>query len=153
MGSFLSILHKPFHPLLSKAAICFVLTTGCEQVSAAIPIARSRTLPNGIRLVSVYFQGSTNLSIFSYLPMGLVSDGPKQTQWSHLVEHLVIRSTIKGDLSIANAETLPDHMRLDFYGNTSNWKQGLSHQQRWLQGVPFVEETLEAEKPNVKSEA
>jgi predicted Zn-dependent peptidase len=160
MGRFLSVLRmhwlvrKPLQTLLLTAGTFVVLTpTGCQQVSAEVPIARSRTLPNGIRLVSVYFQRSTNVSIFSYLPMGLVTDGPNQAQWSHLVEHLVIRSTINGALSIANAETLPDHMRLDFYGNMSNWKNGLSHQQRWLQGVPFDEETLQTERPKVKSEA
>jgi predicted Zn-dependent peptidase len=52
----------------------------------------------------------------------------------------------------ANAETLPDHMRLDFYGNTNNWKQGLAHQRRWLVGQRFTEEGLRAEKPKVNQE-
>jgi hypothetical protein len=69
-----------------------------------------------------------------------------------LVEHLVIRSTVSNDLSIANAETLPDHMRLDFYANISNWKEGLSNHHRWLEGVAFAERNLVAEKPKVKSE-
>jgi len=112
----------------------------------------SSTLSNGIRVVSVYFPGSTNVSIFTFLPLGLVKDGPGQTQWSHLVEHLAIRSTVPAGLSMANAETLPDHVRLDFYGNIANWKQGLSHHRRWLEGVPFTQANLDAEKPNVKSE-
>src|SRR5256885_874192 len=84
--------------------------------------------------------------------MGLTADGAGQTQWAHLVEHLVIRSTVASDLSIANAETLPDHMRLDFYGGTNNWKEGLSHVQRWLRGVPFTAQSLAAEKPKVNQE-
>ena len=114
--------------------------------------AQSHTLANGIRFVSVYFPGSTNVAIFTFLPMGLAADGLHQAQWAHLVEHLVIRSTVPKDLSVANAETLPDHMRLDFYGNISNWQEGLSHHERWLAGVPFSQAELDAEKPKVKSE-
>jgi predicted Zn-dependent peptidase len=124
----------------------------CLRGFAATTVSKSWSLTNGIRLVSVYFPNSTNVSIFTFSPMGLASDGPNQAQWSHLVEHLVIRSTVPDDLSIANAETLPDHMRLDFYANISNWKEGLSHPRRWLEGVPFTEQTLLAEKPKVKSE-
>jgi len=123
-----------------------------EAANAEKPRAETWTIANGIRVVSVYFPQSTNAAIFTFTPMGLVSDGPRQAQWSHLVEHLVIRSTIAGDLSTANAETLPDHMRLDFYGDSANWEEGLSHHQRWLRGVPFSDANLVAEKPKVKTE-
>jgi predicted Zn-dependent peptidase len=102
--------------------------------------------------VTVYFEQSTNVSIFTYLPMGMAEDGAEQTQWSHLVEHLVIRSTISEDLAIANGETLPDHMRLDFYGTVENWKQGIDHCKRWLQGLPFTQKNLATEKPKIDSE-
>lgn len=84
--------------------------------------------------------------------LGLAGDGPGQAQWSHLLEHLVCRSTGLADLSRANAATRPDHMRLDFYGNAANWKEGLSHHHRWLEGAPFTAASLAAEKPKVKSE-
>lgn len=119
---------------------------------AATSTPGSTTLSNGLRIVAVYFPGSTNVSIFTFLPLGLASDGPRQAQWSHLVEHLVIRSTVSGGLSTANAETLPEGMRLDFYGNVGNWEEGLSHHRRWLEGVPFTQASLESEKPKVKSE-
>ncbi len=128
------------------------ISLGCLAAPAAPAVSKFWSLTNGIRVVSVYFPNSTNVSIFTFSPMGLASDGPKQAQWAHLVEHLVIRSTVADDLSIANAETLPDHMRLDFYANISNWKEGLSHHRRWLEGVPFTEQNLVAEKPKVKSE-
>jgi len=130
------------------AALCLLFQTA----GAAEPRTEARTLANGIRAVSVCFPGSTNVSIFTYLPLGLASDGPQQAQWSHLVEHLVLRSTGLTDLSRANAETLPGCMRLDFYGDARNWKEGLSHHRRWLEGAPFSEASLEAEKPRVKSE-
>lgn len=128
-----------------------IFGTSYEWASAATSIG-STNLANGIRFVSIHFSGSTNVSIFTFLPMGLTSDEPNQAQWSHLVEHLVIRSTVAADSQQANAETLPDHMRLDFYGNAANWKEGLSHHRRWLEGVFFTEANLAAEKPKVISE-
>ena len=53
---------------------------------------------------------------------------------------------------MANAETLPDHMRLDFYGSTDNWQEGLKHAADWLRGVPFTQANLDAEKPKVNAE-
>jgi predicted Zn-dependent peptidase len=129
-----------------------MLGTACRRTQAADATVASTNLANGIRVVSVYFPGSTNVSIFTFSPMGLSTDGPGQAQWSHLVEHLVIRSTVPTDSPVANAETLPDHMRLDFYGSTANWQEGLSHHRRWLEGVPFTETGLSAEKPRVIAE-
>ena len=50
-------------------------------------------LENGLRVIAIEFPGSTYVSIFSFLPLGLMSDGPGQAQWSHLVEHLVAHGT------------------------------------------------------------
>lgn len=122
------------------------------RLLASKPVARSFTLSNGIRIVSVYIADSKNVSIFSFLPMGLNSDGPGQAHWSHLVEHLVIRTTIPFGSQQGNGETLPDHMRLDFYGTVDKWQEGLSHHARWLKGVPFTKENLQAEKTYIKSE-
>jgi hypothetical protein len=87
------------------------------------PKVEARTLTNGLRVVAIHFPSSTNASIYTFLPLSLTTDDAGQAQWSHLVEHLVIRSTIPDDSREANAETLPDHMRLDFYGNVGNWKE------------------------------
>ena len=43
-------------------------------------------------------------------------------------------------------------MRLDFYGNTNNWIEGLSHHRRWLEGIPFTQSNLDNEKPKVNQE-
>src|SRR6266545_666602 len=129
-----------------------VIGLGSQHAFAKPPAPESVTLTNGIRVVGVYFSGSTNVAIFTYLPMSLTSDGPKQSQWAHLVEHLVIRSTVPADSPIANAETLPDHMRLDFYGSTNNWRDGLEHHAKWLSGLPFAQSNLDAERPKVNAE-
>src|SRR5882672_6110111 len=126
---------------LLVGALCIASCRGADMNKS---VTSMLTLTNGLRVVAIHFPGSTNASIFTFLPMGLATDGPRQAQWSHLVEHLVIRSTIPEESREANAETLPDHMRLDFYGNIGNWKEGLSHQRRWLEGVPFTEDGLRA---------
>lgn len=135
-------------------SLCVALTliascTACNKQHAQTQIT---DLPNGIRVVAVHFPKSTNVSIFTYTPMGLASDGPGHAQWAHLVEHLVIRSTVPGDFTHANAETLADHMRLDTYGTVDDWQKWLSHHRRWIEGVPFTEANLQAEKPRVVSE-
>ena len=127
-------------------------SSGCGRGAAEKPGVETRRLSNGLRLTAVHMPGSTNLTIYSYLPMGLASDGLKQAQWSHLVEHLVVRSTTPSDSPQANAETLPDHLRLDFYGTTKDWREGLKHQLNWLRGVPFTQEKLTAEQPKVTAE-
>src|SRR5215212_4078976 len=138
--------------LLSVCAIGLFggLFAACSRSSGAQPAVH--TLANGMRVVVVHFPKSTNVSIFTFSPMSLCSDGSGQAQWSHLIKHLVIRSTFPNELQRANAETLPDHLRLDFYGTTADWKEGLSHHRRWLEGVPFREEILAAERPKVISE-
>jgi len=141
------------HSLLCLTLLSLALLgTGCSRAPGGTSTVSSLALTNGIRVVAVCFPASTNVSIFTFLPMGLTSDGPEQAQWSHLVEHLVIRSTVPANSPLANGETLPDHMRLDFYGNLANWKEGLSHHRRWLEGVPFTEASLTAETPNVIAE-
>lgn len=126
--------------------------SGCRVKTPPTQSIEVRSLTNGIRVLALPFEGSTNVSIFTYVPMGLVSDQPGHAQWSHLVEHLVIRSTIASGSKEANAETLPDHMRLDWYGHQGNWHEGLEHHRKWLEGVPFTEASLEREKPLVISE-
>lgn len=139
-------------PTFAPAAVLGSWLSICRCATAAEPVIETRTLGNGLQLAAIQFPGSTNVSLFTFLPMGLASDGAGQAQWSHLVEHLVINSTLPNDLREANAETGPDSMRFDFYGTMANWKEGLAHHQHWLEGVPFAEASLAAEKPKVNSE-
>ena len=82
------------------------------------------TLENGIRVLHIEFADSDNVSIFTFLPLGLAHDEPGRSQWAHVLEHLVLNSTGPIDYRTTNAETQPDHMRLDFYGTTENWLNG-----------------------------
>ena len=136
-----------------KHAIVVIFLLGNFSLAFAAPPKVTRfTLSNGIQVVNLYVEDSTDVCIFSYLPLGLVADGKAKTQWSHLIEHLTIRTTGPIDFRTSSAETMADNMRLEFIGNTDNWTQGLEKQAKWLSGLPFSEKSLAEELPNALSE-
>ena len=121
---------------ISRALIVCTLAAATMTSSAtAAPVTvHERVLPNGVRVCYLHCEGANGVSIFTFLPMGLAADDAGRTQWAHLIEHLVIRTTVEGQLPNVNAETLPDHMRLDYYGKPSDWREGLAHHARWASG-------------------
>ena len=110
------------------------------------------TLSNGIRVVNLHVENSTDVGIFSYLPLGLVTDGKARAYWSHLINHLTVRTAGPIDFKTSNAETMTDNMRLDFMGNIRTWTQGLERHSKWLSGLPFSAESLTEELPRVLSQ-
>ena len=136
-----------------KHAVVGLFLLGSFSLAFAAPPKVTRfTLSNGIRVVSLYVEDSTDVVIFSYLPLGLVADGKAKTQWSHLIEHLTLRTTGPIAYPASSAETMADNMRLEAMGNTDNWTQGLERHAKWLSGLPFSEESLAEELPNALSE-
>lgn len=145
--------------LSRRTSSLFVFGVSCAFVGASIPVRAESptetrfTLDNGIRVVVLHAKGSTHFAAISFLPLGLATDGAGRTQWSHLVEHLTLRTT--GPITSykeRNAETLPDCMHLDFLGSTDNWRTGLDLQAKWLSGLPFSREALEEEVPKALAE-
>ena len=53
----------------------------CASLADSKPAVDSRTLSNGLRVVAVHFPASTNVSIFSFVPLGLATDEANQAQW------------------------------------------------------------------------
>ena len=137
---------------IQHAIVVLFLLGNFSLTFAAPPEVTRFTLSNGIKVVNLYVEDSTDVCIFSYLPLGLVADGKAKTQWSHLIEHLTIRTTGPIDFRTSSAETMADNMRLEFIGNTDNWTQGLEKQAKWLSGLPFSEKSLAEELPNALSE-
>ena len=110
------------------------------------------TLSNGIRVVNLHVENSTDVGIFSYLPLGLVTDGKAKPYWSHLINHLTFRTAGPPDYKTSNAETMADNMRLESIGNMDTWTQGLALHAKWLAGLPFSPESLTEELPRVLSQ-
>ena len=136
-----------------KFAIVGLLILGNFSLTFAAPPEVTRfTLSNGIRVVNLYVEDSMDVFIFSYLPLGIANDGKAKTQWSHLIEHLTIRTAGPIDYKTSSAETLADHMRLEARGKTDNWRQVLKLQAQWLSGLPFSAESLAEERPRALSE-
>lgn len=120
--------------------------------SNATPEVTRFTLSNGIRVVNLYVENSTDVGIFSYLPLGLGTDGKTKAQWSQLINHLTVRTIGPIDYNTSSAETMVDNMRLEFRGNTDTWNQGLERHAKWLSGLPFSAESLAEELPNILSQ-
>ncbi|MCG9131968.1 insulinase family protein [Candidatus Poribacteria bacterium] len=137
---------------IKRAMVLLLTLSNCALAFAAPPKVTRFTLSNGIRVVSLYVEDSTDVCIFSYLPLGLVADGKAKTQWSHLIEHLTLRTTGPIDYPASSAETMADNMRLESIGNTDNWTQGLERHAKWLSGLPFSAESLAEELPKALSE-
>lgn len=137
---------------VALACIALALNVQGRTALAAPPTVHERVLPNGVRACYLHHPDAKGVSIFTFLPMGLAGDDAGRTQWAHLVEHLVIRTTVAGQLSNVNAETMPDHMRLDYYGTPGDWREGLSHPARWLKGLPFTEASLRDEPGRANAE-
>ena len=136
-----------------KHVIVVLLVLGNSSLALAAPPKITRfELSNGIRVVNLYVEDSTDVVILSYLPLGLATDGKAKAQWSHLIEHLTIRTTGPIDFKTSSAETMADNMRLEFIGNTDNWMQGLERHTKWLSGLPFSEKSLAEELPRALSE-
>ena len=120
--------------------------------SNTVPEVTRFTLSNGIRVVNLHVENSTDVGIFSYLPLGLGTDGKAKPYWSHLINHLTVRTAGPIDFRTSNAETMVDNIRLDFMGNTDTWTRGLEQHAKWLSGLPFSAETLTEERPRVLSQ-
>jgi predicted Zn-dependent peptidase len=127
-------------------------TAACGPEVRSASQVHTTTLRNEIRVLHIEFAGSENLSLFTFVPHGLLHDEPGRTQWAHVLEHLILNSTGPVDYQIVNAETSLDHMRLDYYGTRTDWLEGLEKHAAWLEGRAFTEAVLAQEKPRIQAE-
>ena len=137
---------------IKRAIVVLFLLGNFSLASAAPPEVTRFTLSNGIKVVNLYVENSTGVGIFSYLPLGLVADGKVKTLWSHLIAHLVLRTTGPiNNYMERNGQTTYYGMHLDFMGTTDNWKHGLELQAKWLSNSPLSETDLVEELPKALS--
>lgn len=120
------------------------------------PVIERFDLPNGVRAVVGHVPDAPKQTTFTFLPLSLVTDGPNQAQWSHLIEHLLIRSTdplsLQADGMEFNGETGPECLRVESYAAPEQWRASIERHARWLAARTFDADTLQREKVNIEGE-
>jgi hypothetical protein len=137
---------------------------GAGQVSVNIPVPvagsddvwRVWSLDNGIRVTSLHAPLASQQIVFTMLPMGLLTDDAQRTQFSHLTEHLMVRSTdpegVEADGIVFNGETTALVLRLETMAPPERWMEGLTRQVKWLSTRAVEVDLLEREKQNIALE-
>jgi len=131
------------------------LLTLTAQTRGTDPFQRFH-LPDGIQLVVWHVEDAPRQSTFTFLPLGLASDRAQCAQYSHLVEHMIIRSTDPEALKIEgiqfNGETSSGALRIESYAQPDKWQASLERHLRWLQLDEVDAEVLKREKGRIQSE-
>ncbi|MGI9014973.1 MAG: hypothetical protein ACR2GY_12090 [Phycisphaerales bacterium] len=113
-------------------------------------------LDNGVRVVNVYVPGANRQVTFSCIPVSMGDEPDGQAQWSHLLEHMMIRSTdafgLEADGMSFNGETNHTLLRLETIAEVPAWRDSVERHARWLAVDTFPEEVLAREKQNVQRE-
>ncbi len=142
---------------MKKVALWLVLSLPCSALAQdAKSPWQTVVLDNGAAIHAIQVEDAPVTSVFSFLPMGLQGDPAGRTQFAHLAEHMMIRSTDPdrmrlGELNL-NGETTNQAMRLESYGPHERVAEMLERHAKWLTVRSFNAETLPREKVMVISE-
>jgi hypothetical protein len=135
-----------------------LMMVGANMASAGAepPTVERFDLPNGVRVIAIHMPGAARQATFTFLPLSLAADRVGEAQWSHLIEHMLIRSTDPLTLSppgmLINGETMADSMRLETIAEPDAWRASIDRHAAWLAARDFHEETLEREKLAIAGE-
>jgi hypothetical protein len=122
------------------AASCIGVLAGQTAHSASEPPAgvewRETQLESGVRLLAARVADATHQSFFVFFPLHLANDAADRAQFSHLIEHHLVRMTDpgltwNGDRAI-NGETTDSTMRLDATLIADDWREGVERVAAWL---------------------
>lgn len=113
-------------------------------------------LESGIRVVIVHAPDAPRQTIFTFLPLTMANDDANRAQWSHLLEHMLIRSTdpigLSADGVQFNGETTHIYLRLETFCEPDKWTDALGRHVKWLTINSFDAGILEREKSVIASE-
>ncbi|MDG2148173.1 MAG: hypothetical protein P8N09_01480 [Planctomycetota bacterium] len=114
------------------------------------------TLANGIEVIIFEAPLAEQQAFFTLIPLGLLDDEAESAQFSHLMEHLILRSTdpdslITDDMLI-NGETTGLTLRLESFGDPENWETSFARHVAWLAADEVDGEVLAREKASIESE-
>ena len=114
------------------------------------------TLDNGIEVIIFEAPLAEQQAFFTLLPLGLLDEEADRAQFSHLIEHLILRSTDPGSLEVAdlliNGETTGLVLRLESFCDPENWELAFRRHIAWLSADEVDAEVLDREKASIASE-
>jgi zinc protease len=79
--------------LLSILMLCLFTQIGFSQIKVAPLNIKERTLPNGLKVVSLQDNTSPTVAIHIWYDVGGKNDPPGRSGFAHLFEHLMFKST------------------------------------------------------------
>ena len=113
-------------------------------------------LPSGVRVIAVHAPDAKKQTTFSFQPIHIASDDGGRAQWSHLLEHMLIRTTdgegLSADGIVFNGETTDTYLRLETFTEPAKWKEALQRHATWLTARTFDAARLEREKGMIAME-
>lgn len=123
---------------------------------ASPPAIERYSLANGIRVISFHVPNAEKQCTFSFLPISLATDPAGRAQWSHLLEHMIIRSTDPEGLEAGgvqfNGESQHTSLRLDTYATPDSFRESFEKHARWLAADSFDGAVLAREKQVIAQE-
>ena len=138
--------------LLSLFASAAPAATDSESEQAWVDFE----LENGIQVSMLYAPLAPQQALFTLLPLGLLDDAAERTQYAHLIEHLMIRTTDPVELQVGdlllNGETTALALRLETFSNPEPWLEALERHAKWLQADHVEAEVLAREQLVIEQE-
>lgn len=138
--------------------ICFTVIAAlltADATAGGIEFHRDQ-LANGIKIVIAQVPDAPRQTIFTFLPITMVNDDVGRAQWSHLLEHMVLRSTDPEGLEAGgvqfNGETTHMYLRLETFAEPGQWVSALERHAKWLTARTFDPAVLAREKRNIALE-
>lgn len=129
------------------SAVALVVLVWVASTSTAGPApTETIRLANGIDLLLIPITDSPGASMVLVSPMGLCSDTPGRSQWSHLTERMLAAATGVAPFDEIHLETIPPAMLLKFSRDGDAWQEGVDAVTTWLAAPSFPQDVLDREK-------
>ncbi len=136
-------------------SLCLLSTLLFAAPPMGDPLER-KTLQCGVRLAVLTVPDASIETFFALLPIGMGADDAGCTQWAHLLEHMVIRTTdaeamTDGEIEF-NGETGDATLRLDVHAPPALAPMAAAKLIAWLGADHFDAAILEREKKKIAGE-
>ncbi|TVQ54976.1 MAG: hypothetical protein EA377_04310 [Phycisphaerales bacterium] len=137
-------------------ALGFLLPTN-HALADDWPRVAEGQLDNGIRYVIVHIPDAKRQSFSTFLPLHLANDGKDRSQWSHLLERHLLRSTdprtLRPDSNLhMNGETGESALRLDASAPHPDWRRAFDRHATWLRTCEFERSMHKQELRSIRHE-